>query len=156
MGIALKQFWEMRGHLQEGRERLSMALSRDEAVSPVRAGALVAAARLALIQGDPRAAQQLYEANLVACRELGERWREAVALQRVGQAVHFQGDHAAAHAYFLQSLDLLRETGKEPDAGLLFDLGNTSRILGDLALARQYCQEAIRISRRMESHYWAW
>lgn len=156
LGIALKPFWELRSHLQEGRERLAAALSRETAVNPVRAMALAAAARLALVQGDHSAARQLYEANLAAWRELGDRCQEAIALQRVGQAVHFQGDHAAAHAYFLESLNLLRELDREPDPGLLFDLGNTSRILGDYALSRRYCEECIRISRGAGSHYWAW
>jgi predicted ATPase/DNA-binding SARP family transcriptional activator len=154
-GFALKSFWEIRNHLQEGRERLGRALARDAAMTPVRARALAAAARLALVQGDYGAARQLYESNLAAWRELGDRWREAVALQRVGQAVHFQGEQAAAHAYFLESLVLLREINRAPDAGLLFDLGNTSRILGDYARSREYCEECIQISRSSETNYWA-
>ena len=73
LGAALWRFWQMRGHLREGRERLRgvLTLPGAEQHPKARARALAAAGSVAYWMGDFPAAQERYQRALDLSREIG-------------------------------------------------------------------------------------
>jgi hypothetical protein len=70
---ALAPFWEIAGHLREGRAWLERVLARGEGVSgAILAKALAGASALAWAQGDPQRAEALGERALRLYRELDD------------------------------------------------------------------------------------
>ena len=75
IGAALWRFWQMRGYLAEGLERVSQVLALPAASDDPerRAGALSAAAGLAYWLGDTDRSRALYEEEIQLRSELGDR-----------------------------------------------------------------------------------
>ena len=74
-------YWVARGHLTEGRSRLTGLLARaDQARSIDRTKALYGAGMLAFLQGDAEDARPLLEQSLIEARELNDRLLESDAL----------------------------------------------------------------------------
>jgi len=75
MSAALWRFWQMRGHLAEGLERVEQALAMPAAPDhpQARADALSAAAGLAYWLADQERARQLYALEIEAREALGDR-----------------------------------------------------------------------------------
>ena len=86
---AMWRFWQMRGHLAEGLERVRAALALPDATShpPARADALSAAAGLAYWQNDNAVATELYQSEIDQRRALNDRRGLAEALY--GQSFTF-------------------------------------------------------------------
>lgn len=81
LGVALRNFWAVRGPYSEGRSFLEQALAASEGVAvSVRAKALYVAADLAFIQSDYDRAKGLCQESLKLFRELGDRPGIAYAL----------------------------------------------------------------------------
>src|SRR5205823_5601232 len=73
LGAALERFWVVRGHRSEGRTILERALAGNKDVAtPVRAKALITAARLAFSQSDYERGETLAREGLALFRELGD------------------------------------------------------------------------------------
>jgi predicted ATPase/DNA-binding SARP family transcriptional activator len=152
MAGALWQFWNIRGHLSEGRQWLSAVLSR--AAVPdhrnARADALNGAGRLAWMQGDYTAARALHEESLAICRELGDKSGLAASLTGLVYVVVEQGDYAAARALQGESLAICRELGDKPGVALsLVGLGYVAWLRGDYAAARTLHEESLAICREL-------
>lgn len=106
----LWRFFEIRGHLTEGRTCLDQALAAaPDAPARLRAKALNAAGILAQRQRDLRAASALHEAGLAISAGLGDRRGVAVALHGLGNVAVGQGDLDAARRRFEESLAVLGE-----------------------------------------------
>jgi predicted ATPase/DNA-binding CsgD family transcriptional regulator len=148
---ALWWFWLMRGHLREGRARLAGLLAlAPPASTATRAKALSTAGRLALVQGDYRAARSQLEASLAIWRELDRGEQLVDALHDLGQAAHSQGDHARARSLLEESLGLARELGDEIRLYLALDhLGELVQDLGDDDGAAALYEQALEIQRRL-------
>lgn len=147
---ALGRFWQMRGELTEGRERLAAALARPGAEGPseVRAWALRWAGLLALYQGDFAAAS----AHAAAAWALFEAQGEArgVGWSRVilGTVVACQGEYAEARPHFEAALALFRECGDARGvSAVLNNLGCNLLTLGELADAEPLLEESLAIHR---------
>jgi predicted ATPase/class 3 adenylate cyclase len=86
LSAALWRFWQMRGHLREGRERLEGLLSGPEAGvdRSVLAGALEALGGIRYWMGDMPAAREAYLRCLDIRRDLGETTGLAEALYNAG------------------------------------------------------------------------
>jgi len=82
LGAALWRFWQMRGHLQEARARLTRILAMPDvsAYDRARAKALEAAGGIAYWQGDMTTAGRYYEEHLSLQRSLGDKRGIADAL----------------------------------------------------------------------------
>ncbi|MEO8971036.1 MAG: protein kinase, partial [Ktedonobacteraceae bacterium] len=81
LGVALRNFWAVRGPYSEGRSFLEQALAASEGVAArVRAKALFVAADLAFIQSDYDRAEELCQESLKLFRELVDRPGIAYAL----------------------------------------------------------------------------
>lgn len=117
LGLAavLGRFWEVRGHLTEGRSWLEGMLSRvaadDMSVASARAKALNAVGVLARAQGDYTHAIALHEMSLDLYREMDDMRGIATALNYLGNALHEQGQLEPARRLYEESLSLHRAVG---------------------------------------------
>ena len=157
-------FWDVRGHLTEGRAHLARALAgRDaaergasagsiEAIAVTKevGGALLAAGRAALHQGDNLAAHSLLEESLVLNREIGDKSGIANVLMSLGFVASNQGDYAYARSFYAESLVLYREIGDRSGiARALLNLGIVASNQGDYAGARSFYAESLVLQREI-------
>jgi predicted ATPase/DNA-binding SARP family transcriptional activator len=158
LAAALGRFWEVRGHLSEGRRWLDAATAHDAAAPEdrrhgaqpaVRARALYWAGVLAQRQGDADAASALFQECLVIRRGLGDRAGVAAALHGLGNLAALQGDAATARSFFEECLAIGRELGDEETiAASLANLGWVASNQGDLSSARAFDEESLTLRRR--------
>jgi predicted ATPase len=148
---ALWRFWDLKGHLIEGRHRLESALRADEHPTAARAKALAGAADMALTSGDgatggrrAREALELYEA-------LGDAWGTAFSRLMVAYAMGLEGDWPGAQHLFGKSVREFRELG---DSHYALRAARAHAWAyyegGDLARARQLNEEIVSLAR--EAH----
>ncbi|HLK60521.1 MAG TPA: tetratricopeptide repeat protein [Chthonomonadaceae bacterium] len=150
MASALMMFWQIRGHVSEGRKRLSALLSHPLAQIRTRAhvNALHGAGTLARMQGDYRSARSLYEEGLAIARELGDKRGLAESLLNLGNVAFNLGDYISARALYEEGLPLRRELGDKQDiASSLNNLGLVADNQGDYASARTLYEESLAIKR---------
>jgi predicted ATPase/DNA-binding SARP family transcriptional activator len=157
---ALWAFWNARGHLTAGRERLQQALAgspaeagevdRGASVRPARAKALHGAGVLASNQGDHTEGRALIEESLALRREQGDRHGEAHSLNSLGLIVWSQGDLALAGRLHEESLAIFRELDdKAGIAGSLNNLGRVAHHQGDMARVRAFYEESLVLQREL-------
>ncbi len=152
LATALGRFWEVRGHLREGRSWLEAALGAGGGSEwpALRATALNWAAVLAQHQGDYAAAQGLYEHSLALRRRLEDRLGVAAALVGLGNLAALQGHLAQAAAKFSEAATIGRELDQPGAlAAALTNLGWVAQAGGDLGRARTLYEEALALRRRL-------
>ena len=149
LAVALRRFWEVRNHYQEGRGWLAKALEKGRGASPVlRAKALGAAGTLAWHQGEVDQAQRLHEDSLALFRKAGDEAGVSVALGNLGLAAWKRGDLATARTRFEECLPLFQKRGNAKGvASTLNNLGIVSREMGDMDAARRYYRECLTMRR---------
>ncbi|HTJ75476.1 MAG TPA: tetratricopeptide repeat protein [Acidimicrobiales bacterium] len=124
LAAALVRFWEIRGHLGEGRARLEAFAAQGGGAPELRAKALNAAAVLAQRQFDFPAARAAYQEALVVQRARGDRLGVATALHGLANLAVNDGDLAGATALFEENLAIARELGAtRMQAASLMNLG---------------------------------
>ena len=150
---ALWRFWQIRGHLAEGRARAERALAQagDGTPPDLLAAAHEAAGGLAYWLGDFAAATAHYEAEVAAAREHGDPATMAQALYNLAFPLVFgTTDTAWATETAHEAERLFREVGDR--AGLartLWLMANLAVDRGDTARARAYCLEALPTLREL-------
>jgi predicted ATPase/DNA-binding SARP family transcriptional activator len=112
LAAALWRFWEVRGHLSEGRDRLQAWAGRDYVPARLRAKLLNAAGILAQHQRDYQAARSFYEESVVIAQALGDRLATATALHGMANMAYLSGDLGVARQYFEQNLAVAHELGE--------------------------------------------
>lgn len=148
----LVTFWDMRGHLSEGRAHLSALLARADAVGPTRARAqaLNGAGFFAWKQGDYAEARTLYEDSLALYRELGDQHGVAASLNNLGSIACDQGDYETARSLREEALVINRETGNRAwEAINLQNLGVVSQVLKEYTQAQALHEESLAIRREL-------
>jgi tetratricopeptide (TPR) repeat protein len=86
LGVALSNFWHLRGHFQEGDQWLArLVAERDTVTLTTQAKAVGAAAWLAYLVSDMARSRVLDEEALTLSRAAEERWTYANALANLGQ-----------------------------------------------------------------------
>jgi predicted ATPase/DNA-binding CsgD family transcriptional regulator len=146
---AIYRFWQVYGHLGEGRTWLArlLALARPGRDAGVRAKALLAAGHLAELQGDPAAGVALLEQSLALARAQGDRRLQMVALDVLG-IVRRRADPAAALPLAQEGLRLARELGFAPGvAWALWSMGEVARFRDDLGRAAAHYEEMLALCR---------
>jgi predicted ATPase/DNA-binding SARP family transcriptional activator len=125
---SLQPFWQVRGFLTEGRERLHQVLALPGAQEPTltRARALGAAGGLAMEQGDYEAARALLEESLAFRSERGDRSGVAWDLNTLGGVALRQGNYSLARERFEECLAIWRDLG---ELGLADDLNNLANVV---------------------------
>lgn len=152
LGGALWRFWQVRGHLSEGRERLAgiVALPNESGSMANRAKALNGLGTLTHNQGDYDAARHLHEDCLVIWRELEDKVGVAASLNNLGLIAYYQGDYDAARPLHEESLAIRRGLGdKVGVAASLNNLGFMAYYRSDYAGARVLMEEALAIGREL-------
>lgn len=150
------RFWRFRGHLNEGRARLSAVLAHDGAQNRTihRAHALLCAGQLAYYQSDFPVVETLAKEALSIHRELGNEGRRMLArtLDLLGENATETGDHETAPAYFQEALDLFRELDDTRGIGdMHMQIGWGFMRSGKLQKARENLEQAQSIMRELGS-----
>jgi predicted ATPase len=148
---ALALYWYRYGHIPEGRRWLERAID----LSPEDAGAPLA--RLTHMlgimldqQGELQAALQLFERSLAISREVGDRDRQALALNRLGITHDRLGHLDTARALFEDSAAVAREIGSERGLSVaLSNLGELEREAGNLDRAAHLFREGLALDRKL-------
>jgi len=158
LSSALWRFWQVRGHVVEGRswlERL-LALSQGEPSTVARARALVGAGALAWRAQDEANARRWLDEAVAVCRAVGELAGLATALKYQG-VIALKGpppDYDLATRLFEQSLVLRRELGdRDGTASCLNDLAVLARDRGDYARSRELLDESLALCRALDNRY---
>jgi non-specific serine/threonine protein kinase len=151
MAAALGWFWYLRGHRQEGRNRLERSLASAPAAPPsIRARALAEAGHLALWAGDPAGARRRTEEACALARETGEPLALAWALLYRSVVAAPEPEPAQAEARWCECLALFRAQGVEWGAALSLSwLGQLAYERDDVAAAAGQFQESLDHFRRV-------
>ena len=143
---ALCWFWELHGHLREGRRWAEQLLAQSGGGPAVRAKALSRAGNLAYRQSDYTEAAQKYEQGLDLFRQLGNRQGEASTLKLLGNVAFERGENARARTLYADSLALYRELQQPTGIAYLLDsLGNLAQAEGDYISARPLHEESVAL-----------
>jgi predicted ATPase/class 3 adenylate cyclase len=157
LGGAFWRFWQMRGHLREGRARLDAILAMPglDAFPADRAKALEAAGGVAHWQGDVAAEQAFYDECLELARAGGDKKTIANALYnavfpRMLARSELESARSLADAALLAYRELGDNTGI---ARSLWALGNVLHQQGKLDSANEALDEAIKIFRKLDDRF---
>jgi predicted ATPase/class 3 adenylate cyclase len=152
---ALWRFWQMRGHLLEGRDRAELALKLPGAdrSSPERAAGLEAAGGLAYWQGDIEGARAFYQEALEIQKELGDQAGIANALYNLSFTVGALAGKDPRNTRPLLEESLAISRRLEDRAGIaraLWALGDYFTYGEiDYELGRRYFEEGLEIFRQL-------
>ena len=153
LAAALWRFWQMRGHLREGRARLeaALALPGGEQFPEARKKALEAAGGIAYWQADMAAAQVWYDEALVLTRAAGDKRAIANAVYNDSfPRTLAKTDMETALALLAEALALYRELDDKPGvARCLWGIGNVHHFLNDFVAAVAPLDEAIALFRTL-------
>ena len=154
VAAALSPFWRFRGHLSEGRHWLDAALAIGPTQMTTRIDGLVAAAELAIFQGEYEVARGLGHEGLELATVHRHPGGEARALFMLAIAADFQRDLDRAAALYRQALER-RDALAAPDASrLLACLAGDRQIQGELDQAEAMAVEALALARE-GGHAWS-
>lgn len=146
---ALWRFWEVRGHLSEGREALRGALAIGlDAAPALRAKAIDGAGRLAWRQGDFEDAHTCFTESLALWREAGDATGEANALHGLARTALNLVDFPTARDSAEASLAIHRQIGNDQGiASAINTLGEVARAEGDFDGAETFYTKSLTIFR---------
>jgi predicted ATPase len=127
---ALWRFWDLRGHLIEGRRHLERGLRADERPTAARAKALSGAADMALTSGDVTTGKLRAEEALQLHRELQDEWGTAFSLLMFAYGTGQEGDWPRAQQLFGESVQRFRDLGTSTTLCALLEPmpGRTTRV----------------------------
>ncbi len=141
---ALWRFWQMRGHVREGRQRASQALGLDGGGEPERIGALLAAGGMAYWQADMAGAGAAYSEALQRARRLGDRRLLALAMYNAAFPHMFQEEREEAQRLLAEALAAARELGDAALEGeVLWGIGTSFWVRGEKAAAEPWYDRAL-------------
>jgi predicted ATPase/class 3 adenylate cyclase len=147
---ALGDYWYRYGHMPEGRRWLERAID----LSPADAGAPLArlTSWLGVLlerQGELEAAVRLFERSLAIAREVGDRHRQAGALNSLGITHANLGHLDTARALLEESIVIAREIGSDRLLDIaLANLGELEGRAGNLDRAAQLLHEALTLEQK--------
>jgi tetratricopeptide (TPR) repeat protein len=147
--LAVSPRWLVWGTFAEGGEWLEVFLDLD-APPRIRGAALVAQGQLTLA-GDPAAAEALAEDGLGLCREAGENFWTAVALNLLSEIALQTGRAAEAVSRADQALSVAQAAGDGWNEG--YALGTRAAIAartGKLREAEQLATASVAVMRRID------
>jgi predicted ATPase/DNA-binding XRE family transcriptional regulator len=152
LGAALWRFWDMRGHLSEGRRWLETLLSRPHhgEAERERAMALRSLGYLATLQGDATNASAILSESEELWRKLGDRAGLAQVLLLKGMLVGWvRGELQAAASLLEESLALARTDGPAFVVYLaLMRMSEVASDRSDFALAETLLTESLWLARQ--------
>ncbi len=108
---ALWRFWQIRGHLQEGKQRTESALALEGGDPRSRAAALTALAGILYWQGRWEETIDPYSEALALYRECGDEREVAEALYNMSFPIAFGGDYERVRKLLEESLEISERVG---------------------------------------------
>jgi predicted ATPase/class 3 adenylate cyclase len=157
LGAATWRFWQMRGHLHEGRRRMAavLALPMSAEFPSERLAALEAAAGLAYWQADMEAAQHLYDQVLEMTRPLGDDRALANALYNDAFPTLVSREKLPYVRTLLEeALPLFREVGDTDGVGrTLWALAQSYYFDGNAPAAKPLAEEAQALFRKTKNDF---
>lgn len=146
--VALSRWWQVRGHLGEGRERFEQALLRADPGPPaLRADALDRAARLAWYQGDFSRGRSLLEESLALHRRLDNPAGAVRAMADLAHVLAILGEPDRARALYDEARRICAGLGDvEARHDLLWSECSTAFYAGDLGPARALAEEGLGLA----------
>jgi tetratricopeptide (TPR) repeat protein len=146
------RFWQLRGHLVEGRRwaEAVLALPGASGRTVLRARGLTALGGLAYWQQDVPAIRRAYEEALAISRELGDEPAVAEGIYNLAYALAYEGDIPGAVAMFKESLAMFQALGiRRGEADSKWVLGVIARLQGDLPGSRELAEESLLLFREI-------
>jgi len=154
---AFWRFWQMRGHIHEGRTRMAniLAMPKSQDFPQDRALALEAAGGLAYWQADMDIAQGFYDECLALTRQVGDKRAIANAIYNAGFPMTVSRKTIPrAKLLYQEALTLFRELGDDGRiARTLWGIGNANFFDKDYAAAKPALEEAQALSRRLDDRF---
>ena len=155
LAAGLWRFWEIRGHLAEGRDWLERFLEAtgDEA-SALRADALTGAGILAFMLGDQAAASRLHERSLDLHRQVGDAGGIAFAANNLANAAVLAGDYRTARQLYETGLAWARDQGDPRVIGFsIVNMAEAVALDGEPERARAQYDEGIAAFRQASDRW---
>jgi len=157
LSAGLWRFWQMRGHLHEGRARMAQVLAMPTSPNypEERLMALEAAGGLAYWQADMKAASMFYDECLELTRRVGDR--RAIANALYNDAFPKSVDRSAVDESLVllhEALPIFRELGD--DAGVaktLWGIGNGYYFSKDYVRSRPALEESEALFRKLDDRF---
>src|SRR5207237_5989321 len=141
---ALRRFFQLRGHLEEGRRRLEAALAAVQGDPLDRAVALHGAAMQAGEQGDFDDAERFFRESLEIVRAQGNTTRIASTTSNLGNLAFFRGELDEAIALYEEAVELHESAGEHGRAAIVLEnLGTATALAGDVARAIEIYEESL-------------
>lgn len=154
LGVALTNFWQMRGWWTEGRAWLRGLLAKPVEERSLLAMGLLGAGTLAEWQGDYTEAKALLERALEIFRELDDGRSVAACKIELGRAAYFQSEHDLAESLFESGLAAAREAKDQWLMGRsLSELGQVAWRRAHYVHSRDLVSESLSIFRAMGDRY---
>ncbi len=143
----LWRFWQIRGYLTEGRERLKKALTDGlDAPDSLRARALMGAGNLSQLQGDYDQSIILLEDSLAIFQKIGDQLGIAMVYRELGLTYWHLGRLEQAHDYYNEGWKKAHELGEKLLSAMnLLGLGLINWMEGNLEKAQSQFEESQRI-----------
>lgn len=148
----LGRFWQTRGYLQEGRERLIHAIARHEGAdaTPCGGSAFHHLGWIAHLQKDQETAHASFEQALTIFRELNDRTRVADSLNRLGCVAKEMKDFHRAQELFDEALATFREIDDQRNAAyVLNNLGTLGEERYDPSAAAMFYKQGLEAARKI-------
>ncbi|MEO7672622.1 MAG: tetratricopeptide repeat protein [Pyrinomonadaceae bacterium] len=152
MAVAVRNFWLVHGHLNEGFRWLKAASTTGFRPDPAQGFKLLNGLGLAArFSGDYETARHAYEDGLAAGREAGDNPGIALSIRGLGLVAMQQEDFEAARRHFDDGLSISRELNDKFGIAIsLSFLGDLARTEGRCADARPQFEEAVELFRALE------
>ena len=145
---ALWRLWAVRGYHAEGMRRVEQAVASDTSPTSARAGALAAAASLAVDVGEYQQGWHYADEALALYTGLGDAWGIARATFLHGYVGVESGDFARARPPLEDALRQFSALGADHDIQIvLFNLSWALEELGDLERAHELVEELLTRAR---------
>ena len=157
LSACLWRFWQMRGHIHEGRARVvaALALPKSRDYPMERLQALEAAGGLAYWQADMESAQRFYDECLELTRTTGDKQALANALYNAAfpNVVNMR-ESERPRQLLLEALPLFRELGDQSSVGrTLWGLGNGYYFDREYPTAKVTLEESHAVFRTVDDRF---
>jgi tetratricopeptide (TPR) repeat protein len=157
LGAAVWRFWQIRGFLQEARQRLTELLELPGAGEDpvVHAKALEAAGGVFYWMAEFEDARKLYQQTLEIHRARGDRAKEANALYNIGFTWSVNSlDHDRARELIGEALEIFRDLAdRSGEAKCLWGLSWSTWLQKDFDKAKSYLVEAEAAFRELRDPF---
>jgi tetratricopeptide (TPR) repeat protein len=149
---ALWWFWQVRGHIAEGRNWLELVLGKISSAPPaLLARLLEGAGLLAFLQGDYTQAWAYHQQTLGLRRKLGDRQGAAAALANLATVLNAMREYERAKVLYIEALEIFREGGDEHRMSAIFtNLGTIELNEGDPTLAMALQTQSVGFYRKLK------